>query len=845
MKKLILFLLSVVFTANIYAQQTVSDANLAHLLKTQEQSHNQLPVEKVYLHLDKPYYGAGDTIWFKGYTVTGSDHTLSTISGILNVDLINSNNYIVQSIKLPMVSGLSYGDFALPDTSSAGRYRVRAWTNWMRNFGEEYFYDRDIDIVNAITINKPVIAGKIKTSDTKQAIGAIPVPTKNNIDVQFFPEGGYMVNGIANKVAFKAVGVDGLGKDIKGTITDDQNNEIASIASTHLGMGMFLIAPQTGRTYTANIIYPDGSTATIALPTAKDDGYVMAVNNLNPDNIAVKITSVNTTDLVTLIAQSGGEVCYEGKSVPGKPMFLADIPKSKFRSGIVKLTLFSNLGEPLNERLIFVKNKTDDLDIAVNTIKQTSPRRKVKVDINVKDNNGRPVTGNFSAAVINETQVPMDENTESTILSNLLLTSDLKGYVEQPNYYFSNINEKTNANLDILMLTQGYSRYEWKSVNDNENPQIAYQPEKDLSISGKVMMLWGKPDANNKVFLIAKNGGFPLDTITDKDGHFVFNQLTFSDTAKFIIKTPTERDKDNVTITVDNDAPKISSKNWGGLQTVVAKIDSNLDTYIKVSKQVYDGEVKYGIGNHGHLLKEININRERPKSERQKEEEEATLYSANLNGKGVANQVITADDIEMFGGSTLADRLNGRLVGVEFHNSKTGLQPFLGRGMNQMSGTNFPMLVVLDGIIPPGNGWDVVNNEIPPSNIESIEVLRSIEYRATYGSRGSGGVLIITTKHGGQEHVIGAKAPGILDFTAKGYYLAHQFYSPKYDSPATASIPDLRTTIYWKPIIQPDKDGKASLEFFNADSKGTYRIVVEGIDNEGHIGRQVYRYKVD
>src|SRR5471030_929456 len=127
---------------------------LEKTLTSLQKQAGAIPVEKVYLHLDKRYFGAGDTIWFKGYAVTGADHVLSTISGILNVDLINSNNYIVQSIKLPMVSGLSYGDFALPDTLTEGRYRIRAWTNWMRNFGEEYFYDRDIDIINAVKVTK-------------------------------------------------------------------------------------------------------------------------------------------------------------------------------------------------------------------------------------------------------------------------------------------------------------------------------------------------------------------------------------------------------------------------------------------------------------------------------------------------------------------------------------------------------------------------------------------------------------------------------------------------------------------------------------------------------------------
>jgi len=899
-------IISMLLFGYVAQAQSTMDQTLINLQKQAAAN----PFEKVYLHMDKPYYGAGDTIWFKGYTVTGTGHRLSGISGILNVELVNDHNAIIQNIKLPMVTGLSYGDFPLPDTLTEGNYRIRAWTNWMRNAGPDYFFDQTLPIINAATNkvfikaaynytdqntgarisytdidrkpynskevkfevkqdNKTLATGsgvtdaqgnlnisftnkmpdkgsisiitKLRPDDKKQVTKEVVLPASATMDVQFFPEGGYLINGIASKVAFKAVGNDGLGKDIKGIITDDQNNQVETFTSTHLGMGTFMFAPAAGKTYTAKITYPDGPTTTVALPKAKNEGYILAVNNASPANIGVKITSVNTNDLFTLIAQSGGEVFYEGKSTPGKTMFVADIPKSKISSGIVRFTLFSNSGEPLNERTAFIQNP-DKLNLTINTAqKKYASRQRVRVELNARNSDGQAVIGNFSAAVVDETEVPIDETAESTILSTLLLTSDLKGYIEKPNYYFAGNSPKVQSDLDILMLTQGYSRYEWKKVINNEIVSPVYQREKELSISGRIMTVWDKPVVNNKVFLINKSSNITIDTVTDNNGRFVFDRLAFSDTSKFLIKTPTEGDKDNVKIELDNDRLAITNKSGETLATT-GNIDSSLNVYLKVNKQIYDGEVKYGLGGHDIGLKEVNINTTstRKKSLRQIAEENATMYSSNAAGPGNADQIFTYEDLEKFGGSTLWEVLSGRISGIDPTPGPGGV-PVMLRAVTNMYGTNAgsknPMLVVVDG-----NKYA----DLPEvSNIASVEILKSILYRSAYGSYGGDGVIVITTKHGGQETIPG-NPPGILNFNPQGYYKAHLFYSPKYDIPApNKAIPDFRTTIYWKPIIQTDKNGNTSFDYFNGDSKGNYRVVVEGIDNAGHIGRQVYRYKVD
>jgi len=861
------------------------------------------PVEKVYLQLDKPYYAVGDDIWFKGYVTLGPQHQLTGLSNILNVELLDDRDSVKQRIKLPLVSGFTWGDFALSDTLPEGNYRIRAYTNWMQNFGDEYFFDKEIIVVNSASnkvftnssysynivngkqqttavinytdanginyINKPVkytidlglkslLKGKGTTDSkgnltisfesrragigsgmisTNIDLGNKEVVTKNvlikatsgNVDLQFFPESGYLVNMISSKVAFKAVGADGLGVDIKGTVTDDQGSTVTTFSSQHLGMGVFSFEPHAGKTYKANVTFTDGSVKTYALPTVIDKGYVLSIDNSDANMIGIKISSTRlttqdgNTDTLSLIAQEGGQVYYAAKTRPGTNIFTASIDKSRFPSGIVQFTLFSSKGEPLNERLVFVQNP-DQLKLDISTAKQTYvPREKVKLNLNAKNGEGTPVIGSFSVSVTNETQVPVNEDDESTILSSLLLTSDLKGYIEKPNYYFNNVNDKTRADLDVLMLTQGYRRFEWKKLLNDEFPPLTFQPEKSFQVSGHVTTLGGKPVIHGKVTLVStKNGFFYMDTVTDEHGHFSFGNLVFADSVRFIVQARTSKDHKNVQIDLDNMAPRYitTGKNAPDMRV---NINTGLSAYLQSSKQFHDAQVRYGMGNHSMVLKEVVIRDvHHPKVQ----------YSDNLNGPGNADQVLLAKQLPP-GCFDLNQCLQGYLIGVIFRNGV----PYSTRGGR--------MSYLIDGM--PMEAEDV--ESINPGDVASIEVLRSIAYTAIYGSEaGPGGLIVITTKRGPdlEAEAMSRPAPGIITFLPTGYYKSRVFYSPDYDDPKNnKDVADLRTTIFWKPNLITGKDGNTSFEYFNAGSKGTYRVVVEGIDNDGNIGRKVFRYKVE
>jgi hypothetical protein len=860
------------------------------------------PVEKVYLQLDKPYYATGDDIWFKAYVTIGRQHQLTGLSGVLNVELIDDKDSVKQHIKLPLINGLTWGDLALSDTLTEGNYRIRAYTNWMRNAGPEYFFDQHISVVNAVdnkvnarvaytfatqngqqkvnatinytdpegltysnkevkysvelgpkqiargkgitdnkgnlslsfvnTLKEPVSSGRIITNIQidKSSLVTKTVPVKatsGNVDVQFFPEGGSLVTDVTSKIAFKAVGADGLGTDIKGTVTDDAGNTITTFSSQHLGMGEFTLNPQANKLYKAHVFYADGSDNTIALPQALDKGYVFVVDSRDSSKLKLKITTNIQTfesdpnDTLSLVAQCDGEVYYAAKSNPGVSSFVATLDKSRFPSGIIQFTLFSSKGEPLNERLVFIQNN-DQLKLDVKAEKTYAPGHKVKIQLNATNADANPVVGSFSASVTDETKVPQDENFASTILTNLLLTSDLRGYVEQPNYYFNNVSEKTRADMDVLMLTQGYHRFEWKKVLNDDLPEATYQPEKTLRISGHVTTSGGKPVANGKVTLLSTGRGiFFTDTITDANGRFAFNNMTFPDSIRFVIQARTGKDRRNVNIQLDDVIPQGADHDKNAADVQV-NIYDGLSNYVQSSKDLFNQQLKYGLAKHTIVLKEVVITDKRIKLKN----------SSNLNGPGNADQVLVGDQIP-FGCFSLDQCLQGVLMGVVFRNGV----PYSTRGGM--------MTVSLDGVFITSDEFNSINI----TDIGSVEVLRTGAYMSIYGSQsGPGGVILLTSKTGDElsKERYNQAVPGIITYSPIGYSKIRTFYSPQYDDPKTnQAIADQRSTIYWNPNIVTDKSGNASFEYFNAGSKGTYRVIIEGIDIDGNLARQVYRYKVE
>ena len=767
-----------------------------------------LPItEKAYLHFDKPYYAPGDTIYFKAYVTMTERHEPSKISGVLHADLIGPANKVQQSVKLQLINGVGWGDFTFPDSLTNGNYRVRAYTQWMRNSTDPIFFEQIIS------------AGNPKKTTTQNILSQ---SNKNNKpDVAFFPEGGNLVAGISSNIAFKAIGINGLGINVKGVIVDNDGRQVAGISSSHLGMGSFYLTPQSGKSYKAILSCADGSKATFDLPFIEQKGIVLSVNN---DSIAKASVSIEANknyyeenrgkDYTIIIYATGKATSVKYKL--NNPIISFDVLKRRLGTGITVITLFSPTNEPLCERLIFVQNY-DQLNLAVKADKLLyGPKGKVSINLQAINRAGQAAAGQFSVSVIDESKVVVDEENESTIFNNLLLTSDLKGYIEQPNYYFSNTSDPVNHNLDLVMLTHGYRRFQWKQILNEGRPAIKYQPEKGIDINGMANNIGGKPLVNGTVSLLS-----PADQVmsqtTDDKGIFRFTNLIFTDTARFILQAVSKKGKNTTKLTYNptENKPYITSNSVTQDTATSKMVSTYMENITKQNQQLGKlGKLR------GKMLQEVNI----------KGRKVERVKLSRLNG--VADQVITGDQIGTDG--QLVFKLMGLTKGVNYIMSGLGSNyiPVL-----RTPGTKGPMTIYVNNVmvydaIDLNTMFDI--NQFSPDMIESVEIIKG-------AMGGVNGTMLLTVNYG--KSIRSITSTGVLPITVNGFYKAREFYSPKYGH-QDKDIVDYRSTVFWKPDIVTDKDGNASFDYYNADGTGNYRVVVEGFDDKGNLGRQVYRYKV-
>jgi len=776
-------------------------------------------IEKAYLHFDRqyPYYVAGEGVYFKAYITKGERHEPSDLSGTLHVDLINKNDVILQSIALQLNKGTGWGDFALPDTLRKGSYRIRAYTAWMRTDKHPYFFDQYISVSSINNLDR--IADAIKQ-------GTPPSMT-------FFPEGGNMVTDIRSKVAYKAIGPDGLGINVNGVVVDNENKEVAKIAAAHLGMGVFDFIPEEGHTYKAKVTYADGSQSTIDLPAAEAKGITLSVNTNDPSKVSIEIRAnrayykENKDKQLNLLFYYSGSLKRYTPKLDGDLLGL-DLPANTFPTGVLQVTLLSGNGEPLNERLAFIQNP-DLLNLSVAANKPVfSKRENVQLSLNAKNKDGNPVNGSFSVSVIDESKILVDENTENTILSYLLLSSEVKGYVEKSNYYFANVSKETRANLDALMLTQGYRRFVWKELlhGNADTTKVACNPEKTIDVTGALKTKTGEPIAGCAITLLAEAGGPVLNATTDGQGKFRFLNLVFETGTRFILKTQSSGKKGVLTFDVAAAGPAVSPGDQ-----ISSKYNANADILASFKNNQVRGVIMAGNVSSKVLLKEDKITGVKST---------VNYRSSNLAGPGHADQVISGDEIK--NAPALSTGLNGLARGVQFLDGVASLKT--GMTISGSGQSLEPMLVIVDGLnAGRGTSIDVIN----PGSVETVEILKAAN-ASIYGMEGGQGVIVITTRQGAEKNDVITKemSPGIFSVEPKGFYKAREFYSPGYDAAlAVKNIPDLRTTVFWKPDVTTDADGNASFNFFNADGTGTYRVVVEGLDSKGNLGRQVFRYKVE
>lgn len=791
-----------IWTLNIIAifclSLKVEDTPLERLLKQLAKITASYPQEKVHLQLDKPYYAIGEDIWIKGYVVTAERNEPSLLSAVLYVDLIDQKNIIKKKAKLEIINGFTHGNISLVDSLSPGNYRIRAYTNYMRNYDEGFFFQKSITIGSLIE--------KIETPAKKEE--------KVALDLQFFPEGGSMLANIRGKVGVKAVTSDGLGANLTGYI-ENRNHEKIAVFNTELaGMGAFALRPEKGENYTAIVTLADGQSRAFKLPEVKENGYALGLTATN-EAINVRIATsqafIGNKELL-VVAQANGIVCASFSFIPDKEITTTPIKLENFPTGIIQFTLFDAESKPLSERLIFVNHK-DELDIKVDNATTALIKQKTVFNLAALNSNKNPIEGNFSVAVTDLAKVTQNEDDEITIISNLLLSSDLKGYIEQPNYYFNNVDENKVRQLDNLMLTQGWRRFVWEDIVNEKEPEITFRPELTLEISGKVTSFYDQILPKAKVSLISTTPGFflKLDTLSDANGNFVFDRLEVPDSTSFMLRAIYGKEQNKDIKLKLNQSPKV---------TPYPAIGNSIDIapYLEITKKSFQELGKFK--GEGIALNTVTITKQR-------EMKSPLNVPHSANASGSVDYLITRRMLEAENN-----------VIMLFHKAP-GVR-VVGEGMVETTRRPPALLrLIVDGAEIDQRTQPYFLKSINPKDLEGIEILTS-NYNTS--ALGGGATMYVTTKRGNGEVIPATNTAKIKN---AGFSVRKEFYTPNYDDPKTnKQLQDLRSTIYWNPQVTTDEKGLAKFSFFNAGTPGTYQVTIEGMDNFGNLGRKVYTYEV-
>src|SRR5215204_3098420 len=756
----------------------------------------EYPQEKLYVQFDKNFYSPGETIWFKAYLFAAN--TPSLISKTLYAELLDDQGKVLQRKTAPVVLSGAAAAFDLPVNTNTSIVFVRVYTRWMLNFDSSFLFLKALPIVAA-------------QKETPKASKAQPVSY-----LQFFPEGGDLIQGIESRVAFKATDHRGLPIPVAGDIVDSKGKKIAAFSSVHNGMGYLRLQPEGNEQYKARWKDPSGAAKETNLPTAKQKGLVLEVINAGKKiQFALKRSENIGQSDVHVVAQMHQQLLYRAKAkLANNPVTSGAIPVEGLPTGIVQVTVFSEDEKPLAERIVFVNQQQHYFITDLNApLKKLEKRQKNVIQIDVPDT----IVCNLAVSVT-DADLNVPQKGEDDIFSHILLTSDIKGYVHQPGYYFSSEADSVAAHLDLVMMTNGWRRFKWEEVLAGRWPTVHEKPDGYLGIQGKISGVNKSLLSQKEVMgiLQTKNGAKQFLTIPiEPDGSFFVQDILFFDTAKIYYQFNNDKDKVlssranfDIRNTFINQSLKLPpDKEW------LARLEKDSVNTLKsrtIAQKVIDGQKKV------QTLATVEVTAQ-AKSKKQKMDEEYT--SGLFTGDGTT--FITEDDPFAVSALSVFQYLQGKVAGLQI-TSGAGTPTLSWRGgtpdlyLDQMQ---------MDASTLQG---------IPMSDVAMVKVFRPPFFGGFGG--GSGGAIAVYTKKGtsGNQNVKGLDA-----VTIHGYSEMREFYSPDYSRPDDAhSADDFRTTLYWNPFVYTDRDHRRLvLSFHNNDITKRIRVVVEGFNVEGKLTR--------
>lgn len=873
MKRLFILLITLITAATATAQQIPQDRLLDGFARMYANSLQ----EKVYLMTDKPYYSAGERIWIRGWVVDAVSHTGQTPTNYLYVDLVDAGDNLVQRIKIKRDSTGFNNAIDLPSDIKAGSYSLVAFTQWQTNWSEDFFFRRRIEIGNSIDdvvshevsyvlgedstatalvrfygFDGPYAGYRVQCTEKREdkrdrnftlrtdsygqvrveytpiegAVGEIDmlleVPNRNfkttvllpdvnnSIYVDFMPEGGDLIAGTTQRVAFKAIGADGYGRDVVGVVREASGVEVCPFVAQHRGMGVFEFAPKAGTIYYAEVEH-NGRKLHYAMPAVKSDGCALRAEHEGA-NWECEVLSAAEFDRSNLgaLVHSRGALVYMVNDVTGR----FSIPENVLLEGISQVAIYDRMtGTIYSERLLF-RHPSEQFVVQTETDRPvTRKRQKVTLDIKVANTSGITIKGDYAVAITDKRMVRRN-GTDENVVTSLLLTSDLGGFVESPAEYFDEAREHT----DLLMMTQGWRRFDIGEVvrDSMALPTIGF--EQTQTIEGRVTNALNREprgaqlvvhDSYTKLFQHFELGD-------DRNGKFRIEGLDFPDSTVFTVSALNRKGQDNV-LGVELMTPRLP---FPKAQILARLKDGKIKEYIPAEYLNANKEKYYQEGGMRVIDIEEIVVRAKPL--------ESSVFKGvipihELPVAKFAKTHTTAWDLalKLHGVFAMPD---GTFVTREKRGAITMTEILESEDVNLSPAKNVVPKIYVDDLETPIEEL----LQIPSEDVVSVSLVPS--YRAgLYGPDDLPQALIFYKLK--PDHLRKYRKNASISSAAPlGYKQAVEFYQPKYDVP---NQPDLRTTVAWVPAVQFDDEGRATIEFYTADRATDYDVVVEGITDDG------------
>lgn len=770
------------------------------------------PQEKIHVHTDRDLYVPGEKIWFKAYVVDATTHQSATLSRYVYVELIDALDTLVSRVMIrPTDEGLFHGHLFLSEQIPEGDYTLRAYTRLMENLGDDYFFKKNIRIKNLLAVS----------AEATPAVQS----GKGDYAVSFFPEGGNLLTGVLDKVAFKALNKEGYPEKIAGRLVDEDGIEILSVQTFHAGMGAFSFIPAAGKRYHLVCENTNGIEKRFELPPAAPNAYALtAVWRNDKLQVGVQKAAESADIPCSLLVHCRGLVL--SFSAWEKTKKVMSFAKEQLPAGLIQFILFDAQMNPLSERLVF-NTYEEDTHLVFETDKTTyAPREKILAALSVTDYTGSPLAGHLSVAITDDKDQAVDHTT--TLLSTLLLSSELRGYIENPAYYLQDDPHAALA-LDYLMMTHGWRRYDVPEVlkGNLAHPQIPNQISQEISGRATSLMFY-KPLTDSQISILVNNEYG--SAITDEKGRFRFQNFEYPDSTTYFIQALNKRGRSWIGLDLDMESFPAPAH---APQSPPAKEHPNDHSAEDAFKTKAGQRAQYDEDMRIIHLNEVVIS---TSHFQRKREEERLKHWQNLG----ADITIRRKDFEASPPNFVTDIIR-RLPGTHVYSD----------GKVEIVPPSFKIqlpLVMIDGLI---YDWPEKMAVLADSPLERVSVrdIESIDITkfggsAMFGMRGSGGIISITTQRG----TAGEKKEkfNYCLYTPLGYQSPVEFYAPRYDTKTKQylSNPDYRTTLYWKPDIILSEEGKASFDFYASDFPTTYTIVCEGITADGRIMRQIKKIEI-